>query len=207
MTPCLAQGPAQQPAQSPAPVVPATGPLNRNVIVLDAAHGGVDSGSRIGDSILEKDVTLALAFRLRSLLTARGFTVVMTRESDAALRPGPPTAGNSALTLDDRAGIANHTRAAACLLLHATGAGQGVHLYRPELDPAPAEAAVLPWLTAQAAWVPQSAQLEGSAGRGHQTGGRAAGEQPRIGATGGLADLPGGCGGAGAGERRLLVLS
>ena len=56
--------------------------------MLDAAHGGVDSGSRIGDSTLEKDVTLALAFRLRSLLAARGFTVVMTRENDAAQKPG-----------------------------------------------------------------------------------------------------------------------
>jgi N-acetylmuramoyl-L-alanine amidase len=149
--------------QAPAAAAPqpAPGPLNRNTIVLDAAHGNVDSGSRIGDSILEKDVTLALAFRLRSLLAARGFTVVMTRENDAALRPGTP---GTMLTLDDRAGIANHARAAACLLLHATGSGQGVHLYGSELDAAPAEAAVLPWLTAQAAWIPQSAQLEASLG-------------------------------------------
>lgn len=145
-------------------IVPPTGPLNRNVIVLDAAHGGVDSGSRIGDSTLEKDVTLALAFRLRSLLAARGFTVVMTRESDAAVKAGAPPAGNTALTLDDRAGIANHARAAACLLLHATGAGEGVHLYSSELDPVPAEAAVLPWLTAQAAWVTRSAELKGRLG-------------------------------------------
>jgi N-acetylmuramoyl-L-alanine amidase len=148
--------------QTPPPQQPAPGPLARNVIVLDAAHGGVDSGSRIGDSTLEKDVTLALAFRLRSLLAARGFTVVMTRENDAALRPGTPN--GTALTLDDRAGIANHTRAAACLLLHATGAGQGVHLYSSELDALPAEPAVLPWLTAQAAWVAQSARLESSLG-------------------------------------------
>jgi N-acetylmuramoyl-L-alanine amidase len=109
-------------------------------------------------------VTLALAFRLRSLLTARGFTVVMTRESDAVQKPGPPAAAGVALTLDDRAGIANHARAAACILLHATGAGEGVHLYSSELDPAPAEDAVLPWLTAQAAWVTQSAQMEARLG-------------------------------------------
>lgn len=162
----LAMGPglAQTPSPTPAPPPPATAPLNRNVIVLDAAHGGVDSGSRIGDSTLEKDVTLALAFRLRSLLTARGFTVVMTRENDAAQKPGPPVAGSSALTLDDRAGIANHAHAAACLLLHATGAGDGVHLYSSELDSAPAQAAVPPWLTAQAAWVTQSTQLEARIG-------------------------------------------
>jgi N-acetylmuramoyl-L-alanine amidase len=124
--------------------------MNRSVIVLDASHGGIDSGSRIGDSVLEKDVTLALAFKLRSLLTARGFTVVMTRDSDAA------TLGTKPLTLDDRAGLANGPRAAACLLLHATGAGNGVHLYTSDIVPAPYEVALLPWLTAQAAWVPQS---------------------------------------------------
>jgi N-acetylmuramoyl-L-alanine amidase len=36
----------------------------------------------------------------------------------------------------------------------------GVHLYSSELTPAPVETELLPWLTAQAAWVPQSEQLE-----------------------------------------------
>ncbi len=135
----------------------ATG-LNRNIILLDPAHGGTDGGARIGDTTLEKNVTLALAFRLRSLLVARGFTVVMTRDSDAATEPNAPS---TPLTLDDRAGIANHARAAACLLLHATGRGMGVHLYHSELEPTPAEAALLPWLTAQSAWIPASRAFEG----------------------------------------------
>ena len=140
---------------------PASGTLNRTVVVLDPAHGGLDSGSRIGDSILEKNVTLALAFRLRSLLAARGFTVVMTRDSDAATEANSTAAP---LTLDDRAGIANHARAVACLLLHATGSGTGAHLYSSELTPAPAEVALLPWLTAQTAWVTQSQALESRLG-------------------------------------------
>jgi len=132
--------------------------------VLDPAHGGVDSGSRIGDNILEKDVALALAFRLRSLLTARGFNVILTRDSDNLTPDTAPPAGtappSATLALDDRAGIANHARSSACLLLHATGSGIGVHLYNSELAPAPEEAEQLPWLTAQAAWVPQSEKLE-----------------------------------------------
>jgi N-acetylmuramoyl-L-alanine amidase len=125
--------------------------------VLDPAHGGVDSGSQISDSTVEKNVTLALAFRLRSLLTARGFSVVMTRDGDA---PAVPNAAGTALTLDDRAGIANHAHAAACLVLHATRSGNGVHLYRSELEAGKGQPLVVPWLTAQAAWVPQSQQLE-----------------------------------------------
>jgi len=168
-------------AQTPTPAKPATaaathphpalkslptastlpGEINRNVIVLDPAHGGVDSGSRIGDTILEKDVALALAFKLRSMLAARGFNVIMTRDSDSPASDTPSAvAATTVLALDDRAGIANHARASACLLLHATGSGIGVHLYNSELPPAPQENTLLPWLTAQAAWVPQSEHLE-----------------------------------------------
>lgn len=131
-------------------------PFNNTTVVIDPSHGGADNGSRINDNIVEKDVTLTLAFRVRSLLAARGFNVVLTRENDAAKNPNPPFA---ALTLDDRAGIANHERAAACLLLHATSSGTGVHLYSSELEPALGEVTPQPWLTGQAAWVPQSQQL------------------------------------------------
>lgn len=143
------------PAAAPAGPVP--GVLNRTVIVLDPAHGGGDSGSRLSDKLMEKDVTLAFAFKLRSLLQARGFTVVMTRDADVPANGSSP----NPLTLDDRAGVANHSRAVACLLLHATGSGSGVHVYHSELDPVAGEPASLPWLTAQAAWVAQSTALAG----------------------------------------------
>jgi N-acetylmuramoyl-L-alanine amidase len=127
-------------------------------IVIDPAHGGADNGSRISDTIVEKDVTLALAFRLRSLLAARGFNVVLTRQDDKAANTAPPFAP---LTLDDRAGIANHERASACIFLHATSSGSGVHLYTSELTPAPGELSAAPWLTLQAPWVTESQQLAG----------------------------------------------
>jgi N-acetylmuramoyl-L-alanine amidase len=144
------------PEATPIAAAPATGAINRTVIVLDPAHGGADNGARLSDSILEKDVDLAFAFKLRSLLQARGFTVVLTRDSDSPVQSNDPGAQ---LTLDTRAGLANHARAAACLLIHATGSGAGVHLYHSELTAAPGEATSLPWLTAQAAWVDQSAAL------------------------------------------------
>ena len=132
--------------------------FNRTTIVIDPAHGGADNGSRISDNIVEKDVTLALAFRLRSLLTARGFNVVLTREDDKATNANPPFAP---LTLDDRAGLANHERASACIFLHATSSGSGVHLYSSELTPAPGELPTAPWLTLQSPWVVQSKRLTG----------------------------------------------
>jgi N-acetylmuramoyl-L-alanine amidase len=133
-------------------------PFHPTTIVIDPSHGGADGGSRISDSTVEKDVTLALAFRLRSLLVARGFTVVLTRDSDEANEKAAPFAP---LTLDDRAGLANHERAGACLLLHATASGTGVHLYSSELEAASGESVAEPWLTAQAAWVLHSQRLAG----------------------------------------------
>ncbi len=143
--------------QSAAVQVAPQAALNRTAIVLDPAHGAIDSGSRIGESTLEKDVTLALAFRLRSLLSARGFTVTMTRDAD---NPTEPTPTASPLTLDDRAGIANHAHPVACLLLHATGRGKGVHLYASQLAPASGVTSPEAWLTAQAPWIPASRELE-----------------------------------------------
>ena len=75
------------------------------------------------------------------------------------------------MTLDDRAGIANHARAAACLLIHAAASGHGVHLYSSELDGVSAEAPLLQWSTAQAAWVASSAQLEKQLGDSLQLAG------------------------------------
>jgi N-acetylmuramoyl-L-alanine amidase len=123
----------------------------RFVVVLDAAHGGDDGGAHLGStgeggSTAEKTVTLALSVKLRSLLTARGFQVVTTRES------------NGNVSADTRAQIANHAQAAACLSLHATETGAGVHLFVSSLEPA-AGGRFLAWKTAQAAYVAKSLKL------------------------------------------------
>lgn len=151
-------GPAVTPTMVPAP----PGPFNRTTVFLDVSHGGTDSGSRINDSTSEKDVTLQFANKLRSLLTARGFTTVLSRDSDTATLPNSPDAP---LTLDARAGMGNRARAVACLLLHATGSGHGVHLYSSELTPTSGEISGGPWLTAQAPWVTQSVKLERQLGQ------------------------------------------
>jgi N-acetylmuramoyl-L-alanine amidase len=121
-------------------------------VVIDPAHGGSDIGTRFADGSLEKDMTLALSARLRSALAARGMAVSTTRDADAEL----PTS--------QRAGIANHALASACLILHATASGSGVHLFTSSLPPAVAPgsgagSALVPWPSAQAAWVTRSLRL------------------------------------------------
>ncbi|HEX3572629.1 MAG TPA: N-acetylmuramoyl-L-alanine amidase [Acidobacteriaceae bacterium] len=125
---------------------------NRSVILLDPAHGGTDPGADLGDKIAEKDITLALAAKLRTALAAQGFTVVLTRDS-AAADPVPA---------QQRAEIANHSRAIACISLHATRSDSGVHVYTSAL-PAQVEStdtlAPIRWETAQESFVAQSLQL------------------------------------------------
>jgi N-acetylmuramoyl-L-alanine amidase len=118
------------------------------VVVLDAAHGGDDLGGRLTGQP-EKAFTLALSVRLRSLLAARGIAVVTTRESDTTV------------DLDRRAAIANRVNAQACLSLHGSESGSGVHLFVSSLAPAqPTRFAA--WKTAQAASVTRSLALAGT---------------------------------------------
>ena len=51
-------------------------------VVIDAGHGGHDSGGGPGQRIPEKPYTLDIAKRLSSALRARGFRTVMTRSGD-----------------------------------------------------------------------------------------------------------------------------
>jgi len=153
-------------AQTAIPTVPPVKPrparqasaYNPNIVLLDPAHGGSDLGARLGDDNLEKDATVAFAGRLKTALAAHGFTVLLTHDSAA-----------DELTPDQRAEAANRSRAAACLLLHASSGGHGVHLFTSSL-PATASSSlfgsdeikpVLPWGTAQSAVLAQSARLAG----------------------------------------------
>lgn len=135
-------------AQTPAAPAP-TPPPARFVVVLDAAHGGDDLGGSLAGNRSEKTITLALSARLRSLLDARGIPVVATRDADATVES------------NRRAEIANHTNAQACLSLHASESGSGVHLFVSSLVPAQPTPFVA-WKTAQSAWVTRSLALAGT---------------------------------------------
>jgi N-acetylmuramoyl-L-alanine amidase len=132
-------------------------PTPRTTILLDPAHGGPDTGAHLPNSLLEKDITLSFATRLRALLTTGGFTIISTRDAD----PATP------FTPDQRAEIANHAHPAACLVLHATDSGNGIHIVTSSLAP-PSDFedshATIPWNTAQSASIPESLSLANDIG-------------------------------------------
>jgi N-acetylmuramoyl-L-alanine amidase len=78
----------------------------RGTIVVDAGHGGFDRGGVPGQRIAEKDKTLDVALRLRRILQADGYRVVMTRDRDVFIPLGTRTA------------IANAYRGASFVSIH-----------------------------------------------------------------------------------------
>jgi N-acetylmuramoyl-L-alanine amidase len=151
--------PQQNPQQAlpavPAPPHPAPPP--RTLILIDPSHGGPDTGDHLDDHLLEKDYILSLATHLRPLLNSGGFAVIITRDADPAVL----------FTADQRAGIINHSHPAACILLHATSHGTGIHIFTSDLNPplySDEPPRIIPWDAAQSTFLPQSLRLANELG-------------------------------------------
>jgi len=114
------QPPPGAPAEPPPLLdLPPAGGLR--AIVIDPGHGGDETGAKGPQGILEKNITLAVARRLKAALEGRlGVRVLLTRE------------GDQTVPLDQRAALANNNKADLFLSLHAnasfrtTVAGAGV---------------------------------------------------------------------------------
>lgn len=82
-------------------------------VVLDPGHGGHDTGAVGPTGLMEKDVVLDLALRLRRLLQERlGVRVILTREEDVFV------------PLQVRTAIANRAKADFFISLHVNGAAK-----------------------------------------------------------------------------------
>lgn len=105
--------PSRPPARSQTigtPPSTRTAPRKRRIVV-DAGHGGRDPGGGTGpigarNKVAEKDITLAVARKLRDALIARGVDVVMTRNKDTLI------------ALHDRGRIANKSGGDLFISIH-----------------------------------------------------------------------------------------
>lgn len=107
---------------TPSAPAPSTGPVaapengettSKKTIVIDAGHGGDDSGAVsnvLGYTLKEKDITLSIATKVKDILTSSGYNVVMTRSSDTYP------------TLSQRAELANKQGAAIFVSIHMNSA-------------------------------------------------------------------------------------
>lgn len=57
---------------------------NEKLIIIDAGHGGTDGGAQ-ANGILESDLNLEIAFKLRDIFIENGYYVDMTREDKNSL--------------------------------------------------------------------------------------------------------------------------
>jgi len=108
-------------------------------VVIDAGHGGHDRGGIPGQRVAEKDMTLDVALRLRNVLAASGYRVVMTRDSDVFL------------PLGGRVAIANSYRNAVFVCIHFNATGRtgasGIETYFYSRDSLPLASAIHYYVT------------------------------------------------------------
>ncbi|EPY6471939.1 N-acetylmuramoyl-L-alanine amidase [Clostridium sporogenes] len=109
-------------------------------IVLDAGHGGIDSGalsSQATGRLHEADIVQKITIKLGNLLKAQGYNVIYTREH-IDLYNYPSVTQN----LEDRINVANSRKADLFMSIHAdsfdvsSANGYSAHYssYRPKLD-------------------------------------------------------------------------
>lgn len=57
----------------------------KNIVIIDAGHGGEDPGAVSDNGIYEKDINLEIAFTVGDILRENGFAVIYTRCDDRLL--------------------------------------------------------------------------------------------------------------------------
>lgn len=140
-----------QPASPPSPTSNPAGAPHRYFAVIDASHGGSETGAELGDQLLEKDVTLAVARDLRQELAARHLTAWLLRENDAAM------------TTDQRASLTNAAHPAIYICIHASSQGTGVRIFTSLIQSASNNAGpFLDWNSAQRTFLPFSQKAAGN---------------------------------------------
>jgi len=97
------------------------------LVIVDAGHGGHDGGA-VANEVIEKNLSLDLALRLKRELEATGLRVLLTRDRDVFL------------SLEDRAALADRSKAAAFVSVHLNtdgsgSAAEGIETYFAEAPP------------------------------------------------------------------------
>lgn len=54
-------------------------------VIIDAGHGGMDGGAVGVGGVIEKDINLSIALKLKDMMTLNGINVIMTRDTDTSI--------------------------------------------------------------------------------------------------------------------------
>ena len=100
------------------PVLDPVVPNNRPLVVIDAGHGGEDSGAIGIGGLSEKDIILPISLDVAEILRKQGIEVQMTRDSDYFV------------SLEGRTDYANKIKADLFVSIHANS----INLSRPDVN-------------------------------------------------------------------------
>lgn len=141
--------PAPQSSTTPAPALPVPPPHPRPAVIIDAAHGGSESGAVLSPTILEKDVTLSFSRRLRQDLTSKGILTELLRDADVNL------------STDDRAARVNSDHPELYVCLHASSEIGPTKIFSAMMPPsAESQGPFMDWNTAQSASLATSRRIQ-----------------------------------------------
>lgn len=107
---------------------------NVKTIVVDPGHGGIDGGTGKRGDILEKDINLDIAIKLKKELIVEGFNVIMTREKDESLEElSQIKASRYRRDLDARRAIIDANRPVVYVSIHVNSStspsARGIKIY------------------------------------------------------------------------------
>jgi N-acetylmuramoyl-L-alanine amidase len=99
---------------------------NIKTILIDPGHGGYDGGADGISGVKEKDINLNISLKLRDALKARGYNVIMTRETDnALLNEGKRIGTKKAQDIENRCKIKEQSNADLFISIHQNYFPQG----------------------------------------------------------------------------------
>lgn len=91
--------------------------VRKNTVVLDAGHGGGDPGKvGVGD-VVEKEINLQIAKKVKQLLKKEKVKVIMTREEDVMLA-GEESTGTKVADMKERVRIINEETPQLAVSIH-----------------------------------------------------------------------------------------
>src|SRR5205807_5498802 len=145
-SPATASAPPQAPGAQPSPEPSAASPPPQSTelpvqaqshaapvyfVMIDPSHGGDDKGAFLSDKLDEKELTLAIARKLKAELQEHGIAARLLRDADTTL------------SLEQRAELTNAQHAGMYVAIHAGVFGREVRVYAPALTSSPSTTAPL----------------------------------------------------------------
>lgn len=114
-------------------------PIKNMVVIIDAGHGGIDSGAMGRAGTEEKQINLNIALKLRRLIEQAGGVALMIREDEKGLYTEGRKSGRKREDLVNRQKLIKESDADICISIHLNSFPQsqyyGAQTFYKEGDP------------------------------------------------------------------------